>query len=248
MQFDPSTIMHASIANFMDSHEIYFLEQLLLMSQPAPLLLWASRPETAKLLDDVHRKAEALDRFTAKLLGITAALSIKGLNTEFVARPASDEAMLFERDIASAVQNCVRPAYKVKRALTESDIAEAYFAVLTTHHHGDKKRVIASALCNFRGYPDNEFATNMEAVHPKWQRKGVATLLFQFTEVVTEFMTAADPFVRLNLGRDTKSIIIRACVDHDAPKWHTEMMEKLGFDCDGRKGNDIEFAKEIQLY
>jgi hypothetical protein len=233
--FDPTTILHTSIAIFMASPELTDLETFL--ADPS----WPHHSDAASRLSLACLKAKALDLFATKLVQITAALAEKRLSPELVLSPSDDEASAFRRHLASTIKGCVCPAYKAKR-ITEQDIGPAYFAVLI--RSSSDRSVIASTLSNFRNYPDNMFVTRMEAVHPTWQRKGVGTSLFRFTEVAVEFLVNADPFVRLNLGGAT-STEIEAYVDHDAPEWHREMMEKMEFEHSGRRGDDIVFSKTI---
>lgn len=238
--FSPTSILATSIAIFTASDEIEALTMLLV--DPG----WPHHPDTAATLDMACLKAEALDHFTARLAQITASLAEKGLAPEVVLSPSNEKQVpTFRQQLAVTIKPCVCPAYKARR-LTEQDIGPVYFAVLIRTKTSSAE-VVASTLSNFHGYPDNEFSTRIEAVHPKWQRQGVGTGLFRFVETAVEFIANADPFVRVNLGRDAPCTVIESCIDHNAPKWHHEFMKKLQFDCDGRRGDDLVFQKTISL-
>lgn len=252
--FNPMDLMQSSIANFTSSPEIALLEHLL--SDPT----WPQHPDAAKLLSIVCINAEALDLFTTKLAKVTAELAQKKLTPEFWYRDDS----AFDNEVSAAIGNCVKSAYG--RKPQPADIESAYGAVVI---RGDKRNnVIASTLVNFRTHPENTFKMNMEAVQRNWQRKGVATALFKFTEVVVEYLMNADRFVRINLGSGRASILeslkdhaawdqvminlcvgcslmLESCVDHDAPEWHGVMMHKLGFSYDGCMDDDLIYSMEI---
>ena len=110
-----------------------------------------------------------------------------------------------------------------------------------------KNTVIACSLADFSPYPSNEFTTRMEAVNKKWQRQQIGMELFHFIELVVQFLMQSDWYVLLSMSGEAQCTL-KAHVDNDAPDWHSDMMEKLGFDEEedsyGWRG-DIVFSKVV---
>ena len=226
-------MISAAIAIFTESDEVLMLESLL---DNISLL-----EDAEKIILAVCNKAESLDTFTAKLAQVTASLSQKGLFPELCLSEGDPK---FKKHMANEIKHCVSSAYG--RKPTDRDIGPAYFAALIRK---DSKTTIASSLCDFRPFPYNELVTRIEAVDKKWQRQQVGASLFKFTESIAEFLMMADGFVRVNLaGIESKVITLKSHVDHDAPEWHSKMMEGLGFEEDGKCDRDVVFSKEIDLF
>jgi hypothetical protein len=231
----PQQMISAAIAIFTGSEEVQMLESFL------DNLSLLQLEDTEKIIQTVCNKAESLDMFTSKLAQIADSLSQKGLFAELCLSEGDPK---FKKHMVNEIKHCVKSAYG--RKPTDNDIGPAYFAALIRK---DDKATIASSLCDFRPYPYNELVTRIEAVDKKWQRQQVGTSLFKFTESIAEFLMMADGFVRVNLaGIESKVITLKSHVDHDAPEWHSNMMEGLGFEEDGKCDGDVVFFKEIDFF
>ena len=96
-----------------------------------------------------------------------------------------------------------------------------------------------------RYHIEEEFAMKMEAVEKEWQRQKVGTAMFHFSECAVRYLLLTDGFVAMNMAGD-QQCSISACVDDDAPEWHSTMMKKLGFEEDREWGeDDVKFCKII---
>ena len=196
-------------------------------------------------LEKLCLMAEQLALLADQLYSIKLSLAQKSLTAEL---RLSEGDPRFMHATCGDIEGCLLSAYG--RKPSPRDIGVAYFAVLIRCTSGKKMAVVSTALADFRPFPDNEFATRMEAVSSDWQRRGVAKDLFAFIEASVRFLLVADGFVRINTADPTSSssgVAIKSCVDCDAPEWHTEMMLKFGYEEDDEswQQDDIEFSKTI---
>jgi hypothetical protein len=199
---------------------------------------WIQGSQATDVIDAVYNQVLLLERFAELLQKMMEVLSNKGLHPEL---KICDGDQKFQSVICKAISNSLISAYGVTPSL--HDVGPAYFAVLIKEKHNN---VIASALVDFRPYPDNEFVSRMEAVEKPWQNQKVGTELFHFIESSVRFMVLLDDFVQLNL-RGEEYCTIKAYVDSDAPCWQDEMMVKLGFSEEDDSEDDIEYYKVIPL-
>ena len=199
---------------------------------------WLQQPEAADLIDLVLCKALHIEALVEKLVSTAKSLMQKGLTPEL---KLSGDDRKFRSNICKDIRKCLFSAYNAK--ITPEHVGPAYFAVLikdTKDNH-----VVATALADFLPYPDNEFAMKMEAVEKEWQRQKVGTAMFHFSECAVRYLLLTDGFVAMNMAGD-QQCSISACVDDDAPEWHSTMMEKLGFEEDREWGeDDVKFCKII---
>jgi hypothetical protein len=199
---------------------------------------WLNQTESAVLIDTILSKALQIEAFVEKLVSTAKSLMQKGLTPEL---KLSEDDSRFKFNICKDIGKCLHSAYKAK--ITPEHVGPAYFAVLikdTKDNH-----VVSTALADFLPYPDNEFAMKMEAVEKKWQHKQVGTAMFHFSECAVRYLLLTDGFVCMNMAGD-QQCSISACVDRDAPEWHSTMMEKLGFEADnGWFEDDIKFIHTL---
>ena len=194
--------------------------------------------QATEIINTVYGQVLWLERFAEQLEQTVLVLSKKGLSPEL---KLCEGDINFPSIICNAISNSLFSAYGIKPSV--HDVGPAYFAVLIKEKHNN---AIASALVDFRPYPDNEFVSRMEAVEKPWQNQKVGTELFHFIESSVHFMMLLDDFVGLNL-RGEEHCIIKAYVDSDAPCWQDEMMTKLGFSEEEDSDDDIEYYKIIPL-
>jgi len=227
--------------------EIMLSSAIAMLNQEVEALLpslidteWLQQPDVADLFDHVLSKALQIEAFVEKLVSTAKSLMQKGLTPEL---KLSEDDSRFKFNICKDIGKCLHSAYKAK--ITPEHVGPAYFAVLIKDTKKDN-HVVSTALADFLPYPDNEFAMKMEAVEKKWQRKQVGTAMFHFSECAVRYLLLTDGFVCMNMAGD-QQCSISACVDRDAPEWHSTMMEKLGFEADnGWYEDDIKFCKIIE--
>jgi hypothetical protein len=229
----PYHMLDSAISMFIHSEKVDQLTRLLNNNE------WIQGHQASEIIKSVYDKVLWLEQFSEMLAKTVLELSKKGLNAEL---KLSESDHNFTSTICNDISDCLISAYGIKPSV--SDIGAVYFAVL--FKEVETHTVIATALVDFRPYPDNEFVTRMEAVEKKWQRQSVGTKLFHFIESSIQFVVLLDGFVRLNLSGED-NFVIRAYVDSDAPLWQAEMMEKLGFKEEEASYGDTEFFKIIPI-
>ena len=208
------------------------------------LLGYAGRTECKHvqcLLECLLAKAEQLEHFLDQLLATVSTLKEKGLTPE-LQLCSSDHT--FQHEICKTVTSCLISAYGIKPCA--KDIGPAYLAVVVREEKSAS--VVACALADFRPYPSNEFVTRMEAVHKEWQRQQIGTALFHFIELAVQFLMQSDWYVHISMSGETQCTL-KAYVDNDAPEWHSEMMQKLGFEEEEDPSywsGDIGFSKVVE--
>jgi GNAT superfamily N-acetyltransferase len=192
-------------------------------------------------LECLLAKAEQLEHFLDQLLTTISTLKQKGLTPE-LQLCSSDRN--FQHEICKTVTSCLISAYGIKPCA--KDIGPAYLAVVVREEKSAS--VVACALADFRPYPSNEFVTRMEAVHKEWQRQQIGTALFHYIELSVQFLMQSDWYVRCSMSGETQCTL-KAYVDNDAPEWHSEMMQKLGFEEEEDPyewRGDIGFSKVVE--
>lgn len=244
----PEHMLTLSIGVFMDSEEVSSL-LLPCLTDSTTTRDWLQQEHTSRTLDKICRSAAWLETLAEQLREIKTNLAEKALTAEL---RLSEGDPRFPHTTCSDMEDCLVSAYGIRPS--PKDIGAAYFAVLIrATDPKDHNNVISAALVDFRPFPDNEFATRMEAVDRGWQRRHVARELFKFIESSARFLMMADGFVRINMAdldsASATKMAIKSYVDDDAPEWHTEMMHGFGFkeaEDDDCWREDIEFFKTIQ--
>ena len=231
----PCEMLNAMIGLFTESNEVLMLESSIETT-------WLNQTLASDLIAEVEIKLEWLEIFTSRLEVIAQSSKDKKITFESRLR---EEDCKFEQSISKEIQQCLFSAYK--RTVCANDIGPAYFAVLI--RDAGTSSVIATALVDFRPFPDIEFATRMEAVTESRQRQHIARSLFIFIEAMVCFLITADPFIRLNMtGLNPRAATIKSYVDADAPMWHGEMLVKLGFeDTSSDWSDELEFSKDLPV-
>lgn len=237
----PNDMLSTMIVMFTESPEVVTLLSVL----DNITCCWLQNTQATDAIETAMEKLAWLDTFTSQMEGITQSFLQRELTVELRLREGNGGGG-FEHTTCRDIQECLFSAYG--RKLYAKDVGPAYFAVLI--RDAKTSKVIATALADFRPFPDIEFATRMEAVSKPWQGKKVSKGLFTFIEAAVRFLVTIDVFVRMNMsGLEPSAMTIKSCVDADAPEWHCEMMRKMGFQdtsssCDW--ADELEFSKSVE--
>ena len=193
------------------------------------------------LTEFLNERAQHLQNFLDQLLSTVSNLRQKGLTPELMLCSSDPK---FKHEMCKTIKNCVISAYGIQPSPT--DIDPAYLAVLIREEKSGS--VVGCTLADFRPFPNNAFATRMEAVEKTWQGQKIGKELFHFIQLSIQYLMQVDWYVCINLSGETQCTL-KAYVDTDAPDWHLVMMLNLGFDedCDQYEWRgDIEFSKSIE--
>ena len=132
-------------------------------------------------------------------------------------------------NILALIRKCVETAYG-KKGLTPDQFEKARFVItLSQEVKTGEDEVVGVIMADYDPYV---FDLWFESVVEHMRKKGLARLLFKAAETVI-LCLARDMASRSELPKrphpERDYISIRAFTDNNAPDWHDEMMEKVGY-------------------